>query len=207
MVDHARKTEQELADEFYMMAGQCISEWAATDDVLFLLCHRVLQCAVEHAAIVYFRTPTLDARLTLVSDLIRSVIPKPRRDGEHAHPDQKTWDKIADDFRDLLSMRNRIAHEPVWPTFRAGYDEEFQAHRIFISGFELYASAHERSRGRAEKPPLRIDELRSHLFATNQIAGRIQGFRHDILPAHIQAFVSQFPMPASQFPMPSPPRR
>jgi hypothetical protein len=189
----ADKTPQELADEFYMMEGQCISEWAVTDEVLFLLCHRVLRCAVEHAAIVYYRTPTIDARLSLVSDLIRSVTPKPRRDGEHAHPDQRTWNEIEKEFRDLLSIRNRIAHEPVWPTFRAGYDKEFQAPRVLVSGFELYASQHERSRGRAEKPPLRIDELRSHLVATSQIAGRIQSFRQDILPAHIHAFVSQFP--------------
>lgn len=31
------KTMQELGDEFSMIAGQCISQWALADELLFLL--------------------------------------------------------------------------------------------------------------------------------------------------------------------------
>jgi hypothetical protein len=71
MVGNGTKNPQELHDEFHLMAGQCISQWAFTDSILFLICQRVLGCSTEHAAIVYYRTPTLDARLTLTSDLNR----------------------------------------------------------------------------------------------------------------------------------------
>jgi hypothetical protein len=195
MARAVEKTMQELGDEFLMVAGSCISQWAGADEVLFLLCHRILRTTVEHSAIVYYRTPTLDARMSLASDLVGSVIPRPKRKGEHVHPDQKTWSKIERDFRDLLLIRNRIAHEHVWPTFRVAYDDELKGHRPFVSGFELFASQHERARGRAERPALRIDDLRAHLFATSEITGRIHQFRYGPLPKHIQAFVSQFPVP------------
>jgi hypothetical protein len=204
MTGGPRKTPQELADEFYMIAGQCIAQWAITDDALFILCAKILQCAVEHAAIVYYRVSTLDMRLTLTSDLVGSIIPKPKS-GEVLHPDLKLWREIEKTCRDLLQIRNRIAHEPVWPAFRMGYDEDFKANRVFLAGFELYANQHERSRGRKDKPPLRIDQLQSHLIAVNPLSGRIHIFGRDVVSAHVAAFASQYPLPIPwSYPLPTP---
>jgi hypothetical protein len=201
------KTPQQLADEFYMMAGQCISQWAATDEALFILCAKILRCTVEHAAIIYYRTPSLDARLTLTADLVESVIPKPTKSGEKAHPDQKLWRDIEKSCRDLLQIRNRIAHEPLWPTFTMGYDEDLEGNRVFLAGFELYASQHDRSRGRAEKPPLRIAQLKAHLAAVNLISNRIHIFGRDVLSMHVEAFASRYPLPIPwSYPTPAQPK-
>ena len=172
------KTPQELANEFHMIAGQCVSEWAAADEFLFLLCHFILRGMVEHSAIVYYRTPSLDARVSLATELVGSVIPRTAEG--RPHDDQETWTKLAKEFRAQLSIRNRIAHEAISPIFRVVPEEEIGAWRITVSGFELYARQLERARGRPEKPPLRIDELRQHLVATARIAARIDQFTREI---------------------------
>jgi hypothetical protein len=81
--ENAGKSMEELANEFHLLAGQCVSQWAITDAVLFQLCHQILGRAVEISAIVYFRNQTLGARLSLVTDLIGSIIPKPKGTGKH----------------------------------------------------------------------------------------------------------------------------
>jgi hypothetical protein len=196
MSNERRKTPEELLDEFYTLEGQCISEWAATDEVLFFLCCRVLRCETELVAILYYKTPTLDSRLSLASDLVRSIIPKPSRSGEHQHADWKIWAEIENDFRRLLKIRNRIAHEPVWPTFRAEHNEGIKRGEVFISGFELYANRWDRSRSRGDKPALRIADLRSHLEKAAAIGNRIKSFTDGPLEGHSLAFSSQFPLPS-----------
>ena len=84
---------------------------------------------------MYYRTPTLDARLSLASDLIRSVIPRPSRAGEHPHADQKTWNDIDKEFRDLLSVRNRIAHEPGLADFREPLQSQLKDRGIILAGW------------------------------------------------------------------------
>ena len=61
-----------ISDEFNKAIGQCITQWALVEEELFQICWRVLQCALEHAAIIYYRTPNLDARLSLASELVES---------------------------------------------------------------------------------------------------------------------------------------
>jgi hypothetical protein len=77
------KTDPER-DEFYMWIGHCISAWAKVEERLFKICWHSLRAPKTQAAIVYFRTPSLDARLSLVDELVKSALPKPeRRDGGH----------------------------------------------------------------------------------------------------------------------------
>jgi hypothetical protein len=177
-----------ISDEFNKIIGQCITQWALVEEELFQICWRILQSALEHAAIIYYRTPTLDARLSLATELVESIFPNPKRSGEHAHDDLKLWRTIEKEFRKQLEVRNRMAHHPVWPTYRLSED------RFDISGFEIYASQHERHRGRGVKPPLRVNALRSHLMDTNQLVFRLIQFR-GLIVGHAQAFVSQAPRP------------
>jgi len=46
---------------------------------MFELCALVLKADPKHVSIVYYRTPTIDARLTLTSDLVASVLPQKKR--------------------------------------------------------------------------------------------------------------------------------
>src|SRR5437016_10623279 len=96
------------------MVGNCITEWANVEAALFAICWRCLGCTNVKAAIVYYRTPTIEARMTLVDELVKSILPKKgRRSGGHDHPDVSRWNNIEKEFRDLQTIRRRIAHHPV----------------------------------------------------------------------------------------------
>jgi hypothetical protein len=98
---------------FLMHPGYCISTWAEVEQKLFEICWKALQSPREQAAIVYYRTPTLDARLTLTDELLRHVLPKRERpNGGHDHPDVMAWDALDKEITELLPTRNRLAHHP-----------------------------------------------------------------------------------------------
>ena len=61
-----------------------------------------LQCAI-----IYYKTPGLEARFSLTDEIVRSVLPK-KRPGGHDHPSVKVWDNAIKVRHDLLSMRRRI---------------------------------------------------------------------------------------------------
>ena len=113
------------SDELHMWVGYSITAWAEVEDGLFELCWRSLGSTKERAAIVYFKTPGTDSRLTLVDELVKTVLPKQEReDGGHHHTDLKAWIKLRDRIKTQLATRRRIAHHP------AGYRKvivEFKA--------------------------------------------------------------------------------
>jgi hypothetical protein len=101
-------------NEFYTMVGRCIKAWANVEDGVFKLCAFALQAPAKQVAIVYFRTPTLDARLELTSELMLSVLPqRARQSGGHDHSDVKRWNTLVADIKNLLPTRNMLAHAPV----------------------------------------------------------------------------------------------
>ena len=108
------KSWQELGDEFHMHIGYCVAAWARIEDELFRICRACLKCPAEQVAIVYYRTPTIDARIQLLDELLSTVFPKPARiSGGHRHEAIKRWEKISGKLTELLRMRNRLAHHPV----------------------------------------------------------------------------------------------
>jgi hypothetical protein len=75
MAREQKKSWQELGDEFYIMIGQCIAAWAQVDDELFRIFRSCLG-PYEQSAIIYYRTPGLDARFGLTDEIVRSVLPE-----------------------------------------------------------------------------------------------------------------------------------
>ena len=120
-------TPQKAADDFHMMIGYCIAEWAKVDDELF----RIFRDGVgpyEQSAIIYYRTPTLNARLGLTDEIVQSVLPKrPKKSGGHYHPSVKAWKVAIEGFCNLLAIRRRIAHQPI--SIRHGASQCRRAHR------------------------------------------------------------------------------
>jgi hypothetical protein len=101
-------------DAFFTWVGKCITSWSRVEDHLFEICHKVLGCTKRRAAIVYYRTPTIDARLSLTDELLLSLLPKKDPPiGGHDHADVRAWNDIRKSIIALLPDRNRIAHHPV----------------------------------------------------------------------------------------------
>jgi|SRR5215472_7952505 len=103
---------QKTGDDFILTLGNCITEWSNVEHWLFNICLRCLGCHPVKAAIVYYRTPSIDARLSLADELVQATLPRPDRKSGGPHPDLKTWREIETEFRGLLPIRNQLAHPP-----------------------------------------------------------------------------------------------
>jgi hypothetical protein len=47
--------------EFYEWIGHCITQWSAVENELFRICFFVINCNYGSAAIIYYRTPAIEA--------------------------------------------------------------------------------------------------------------------------------------------------
>lgn len=159
MADHPM---QASADQFHMMMGYCIATWAGVDDVLF----NIFQECVgprEQCAIIWYRLNQLSGRIELVDEIVRSVLPKPGKEGEHAHPDVKAWEAAKAGYGDLLSTRARIAHQPITMSFE--YKKLETAPIVQHSTyFEIAVGRHEKLRAKAARQPsLQLKDLENHV--------------------------------------------
>jgi hypothetical protein len=170
-------------DEFLMWVGNCITAWAGVEQHLFRICAKSLGTTDKRAAIIYYRTPTLDARLSLTDELVRTVLPKrEQQSGGHDHPDVKKWNQLRKDIGSLLPTRNKIAHHPIFPR---QIDTGGMGLLDGMTWYEIYVSEAERLRGRHEDTkPLMAPDLSAHRLAVHGITRRLEEFLSDTLPEH-----------------------
>jgi hypothetical protein len=101
-------TTEKRRDEFYKLIGQCIKKWADVETQLFELCVLALKSPGQQAAIVYYKSPTINSRLTLVDELLRAILPpRDREDGGHDHPLVSEWIDI---FREIEAQAPQPDH-------------------------------------------------------------------------------------------------
>lgn len=190
---------QALGERFHLMMGECVAAWANVDTQLFRIFHECMRAPLEQCAIVYYRTPGLDARFGLVTELVQSVLPKrPRKSGGQDHPDVKAWKTAIAGYQKLLSVRRRVAHHPV--AIRR------EPHRIgqrigadLPSWFEIYVGEHERLREKdADLPALKADDLWEHVIAVSGLTRRLHLFYHIVLLPKRSAELSQPVAPSRQ---------
>jgi hypothetical protein len=185
------KSLQEAGEEFYMWMGYCIGGWATVETMVFRICWKTLGCKEEKAAIVYFKSPTLESRVTLVQELVESVLPK-TQNGKKIHPDLQTWKDIVLHFNDLKHVRSRIAHHPVAPIIIVGnvlgqsLNTATPGAHVDIFWFQNYVSPEERLRGRHDTvKPLGIDDLKAHHIETLSLTTELNDFLYKRLPAYL----------------------
>jgi hypothetical protein len=181
-----------------MWVGHCITAWAGLEDRLFEILWCILGCPQERAAIVYYKTPQLEARLTLTDELVRSILPK-TGSGTQPHPDLKAWDAVRKSISEELAVRRRIAHQPV----RTGKviiplsgDEKslMMSGHLEFSYYEIYVSENEALRGKMAKPDtLNIHDLMEHEQTVKGLALQLHAFNTDVLATHAPKPVSPNP--------------
>ncbi len=88
---------QKESDKFHEMMGYCIAVWADVDDTLFRIFQHCVGAPLQ-CAIIYYKTPGLEARFSLTDEIVRSVLPK-KKPGEHDHAYVKRWDKAIKETR------------------------------------------------------------------------------------------------------------
>ena len=175
---------QALSDEFHMIMGYSIAAWSRVDAELFRIFQDCLG-PLDQSAIIYYRTPGLDVRLGVTDELVKTtLLPSWERPGTR-DPRIRAWRKLFEDFRKLLSVRRRIAHQPVHFAEVNGYADGYVEPGYFTAldlWLEIHVSKHERLRDSAAKlPPLRAVDLREHLQAVDALKERLASFYSDVL--------------------------
>jgi hypothetical protein len=171
---------QEMGDEFYLLMGNCISGWATVEEYLFKVCWACLGCSKQQAAIVYYRTPTIEARRQLADELVKTVLPrKTPPSGGHDHEDVKVWNAIQKEIEELLPTRNRIAHQPMGPHMEFDSD----ARELW---FEIYMSDHEQARKDQSVAGLRKEDLQAHIMAVWLLKDRLAAFYIETVPTYVK---------------------
>jgi hypothetical protein len=208
MAEGQSKRSRNIGDEFHMMVGYCIAEWAKVDNELFLI-FRDCVGPYEQSAIIYYKTPGLDARFSLTDEIVRSVLPKPaRKSGGHQHHSVKAWGTAIKGYQELLAARRRIAHHPVairmQPLVFSSVFNSATLGSVTISGapswYEIYVNQHERLRGKSsDLPALRADDLRCHFRSVGALGDRLHHFFDGVL----RKFDAESPPPS---PPPSSPK-
>lgn len=168
-------TIAEKATEFYSLVGVAVTDWARIDQELFGICADILKSDAQHVAIIYYRTPTLGSRLTLVDELIHTIFPKPRKSGAHPSESEKIWAKLYNDIDEKLSVRNQLAHSPSGLMIESPGEVP---HWVTDIRFASYMSATEKLRGRLEtRKELRVDDVKDHLKKVKDLFIRLRNFR------------------------------
>jgi hypothetical protein len=97
-----KATPSEVA--FLMYVGYCITTWADVEEKLFKIFWRATNCPKKQAAIIYYRTPTLDARLSLTDELVKHALPKPeKKSGGHPHRDVEKSNEHRSQFPPVIN--------------------------------------------------------------------------------------------------------
>jgi hypothetical protein len=186
----SKSASQREADEFHMMLGYCIVAWAEVDECLF----RIFRDCVgpyEQCAIIFYKTPGLEARFSLTDEIVKSIFPK--EPNKPNHPSVVAWSKAIKGHQDLLATRRRLAHHPTTVRMDALAKGRFNTAMFghmpiggsatAFSWVESQMSHHERLRGKAgaNLPPLRFKDLEDHYGAVGALANRLLTYLIDIL--------------------------
>lgn len=178
-------TIQKMGEQFMMLLGMCITDWAHIEEELFAICRAVLQTSPERTSIVYFRTPSISARIELVDELIFTVLSD--RSAAKDNRDVKEWTKLKRDIQSELSVRNRLAHSPAGPVLMGPIGNW---HEYFSAGekirYESYAIPSETMRSRTKKKSaLSADDLETYLKKLAHLNIRLRDFRHSTLRRYL----------------------
>jgi hypothetical protein len=180
--------EYTIGDEFHRVIGYCVAEWSWIDEQLF----RIFQVCVgkpEQCAIIFYSLPGLNQRLKLTSEIVLSLLPKPKRkSGGHDERSVQYWKDIEKRVSGLLAMRRRIAHHQVTrttivtnskapPKADAVVINTPEKETILASWFEIYMSEGEALRGRGvEKVRIAMVDLRKHLQELRLVVSELEKF-------------------------------
>lgn len=175
------------SDRFHKALGYCIAKWADIEDQLFRLCWTALRAPPEQSSIVYYRTPSVDARLTLITELIGTVFPKDEEHADLKHEAINSWGELAKDIRSLLKTRNRLAHHPVngRPFHYAIDDGDEISTPEMATIFHSYVGQYERWRGKKADAGISYADLDRYYPKLCDIQRRLDRYFHLFLKRRV----------------------
>jgi hypothetical protein len=183
--EEAEKDLEKQGRQFFYWVGLAVTQWARIDEELFSICAAVLKADQRHVAIIYYRTPSLEARISLTNDLAKTVMPqRKRKNGGHASPFERKWDKLIQDIKDALRIRNQLAHSPVGGVLKfVGSDNSDPYNTVLIAEphYASFMSEAEKLRGKDTKDDITIGGIIKHVRLIGEFIDQLKSFRHNDL--------------------------
>jgi hypothetical protein len=174
-------------DAHLLEIGRAITEWAAIQDQLYSIVLTVLRCAPRHAAIVFFRTPSIESRITLTDDLLKTVFPQTsEKPGSKPHPGYVVWMNIQADLRDETPIRNSLAHHPVDLVIDV-WEHKTTGELSFSGTRPATMMSLSETLRKGSRQPLTIEDIEAHIARVSAFAPRLLEFRSGPLAAQLLA--------------------
>lgn len=160
-------SKQSIADrdKFLCLIGESITVWSFIDRALFILFDKALVATTQKAAIIYYKSPTLRGRVSLLDALLKHVL---------KNRSLEAWKKINRRIEDLAAIRNVIAHEP---PKRLGTSRKGRA--VYI--YSLHVEPAKRLAGRPANV-MYAKDLRSHIRQAEKLERSISQFVGVLIP-------------------------
>ena len=176
-----RLPTQEEEDQFYAALGRAITDWANLESELSKLRLRLLGSTRDRAAIVFYRTPSIDSRVTLTSDLVHSFFPS-HPPGAQPHPSLKEWKQLQADIKDNLPVRNRLAHHPAAPVVDLYESVDGTERKIEVRHASYMSDAEALRRREKTFEALGVEEISAHMKTLSSLINRLRNFRDGHFP-------------------------
>src|SRR6266513_2014915 len=175
-MDEPKFPTREEEDRFYAAIGRAITNWSSLETQLFEIAHLILGGRRDLASIVFYRTPTIETRLTLTSDLVEFVLPD-YGPGEHPDSALKTWRRLQGEIRTKLAIRNALAHDPVGSLSDIYESVDGKEIRIEITTASYTSlTAHLRRPGKSPGI-IRLRDIETHSDVVTGLMNRLLSFR------------------------------
>lgn len=163
----------EAETAFLRSVGLCVTQWAFVDRQLFRLFRFGIGAPTHRAAILYYDQNTIGRRVGQINNLLKGAFEGP--DNENW---LKNWEGVHQRLRDLLPIRNVIAHQPVQ---RLGTSDGTKAIYVYAIYLEPYARYLKRSRNvHRDKESLNTDDLIQHSNDVNALESDLREFANKI---------------------------
>jgi len=164
-------------DAHLLEIGRAITEWASVQDQLFAIVRLILRCSERHASIVFFRTPSIESRISLTDDLLKTVFPQTSdKPGSKPHPGYTVWTQIQKELRKETPLRNSLAHHPVELVVDA-YEHKVTGEIMFVGTRPATMLSLAEAKRKGSRYPLTIEDIRAHYARVATFAPRLLDFR------------------------------
>jgi hypothetical protein len=166
-------------DSFYIDVGRSVTAWSRLEDQLFLILLQALLIHGKLVAILFYRTPTLDGKLSLVDEIVRAVLPlRTPPNGGKEHPSVKIWMALQKDIKALLPERNAIAHDAPFSegvSMKADEEGDLVIEHTDETKFGIRVSDLQRLRSGADRV-VTEERLLHHPWEVSKLTKRLQEF-------------------------------
>ena len=171
---HPQPEEYVEAETAFLRAvGLCVTRWAFVDRQLFRLFKFGIGASTHRAALLYYDQNMIGRRAGQINNLLKSAFEGP--DNENW---LRKWESLHQRLRDLLPIRNVIAHQPVQRLATSDGKKAIYVYAIYLEPYARYLKKSRNVHG--DKEILKTDDLIQHSNDVETLESDLRDFANEI---------------------------